>query len=253
MKILLIEDEYHAQKYLIGLLKEVAPTSKILAKLDSVEDAVCWLQNNPAPDLIFMDIQLADGLSFSIFKQVKISTPTIFVTAFDKYTLQAFKVNSIDYLLKPIDKEELQNAIDKYQDFFVGKNNFDTDSLQKALSQLSPKNNFRQRFLIKQGKDFIYVLTEKIAYLYSEDSLTFLVDRQNKRHLIEASLDQIEKDLDPNYFFRINRKQIVHIESIQKIFSFFNSRLKLSLVPERNLEAVVSRERVKLFKSWIGR
>lgn len=253
MKILLIEDEYHAQEYLIGLLKEVAPTSEILAKLDSVEDAVCWLQNNPVPDLIFMDIQLADGLSFSIFKKVKINAPTIFITAFDKYTLQAFKVNSIDYLLKPVDKDELQNAIDKFQNIYANKNNFDTDSLQKALLQLSPKNNFRQRFLIKQGKDFIYVPTENIAYFYSEESLTFLMDRKNKRHLIEAPLDQIEKELDPDQFFRINRKQIVHIKSIQKIFSFFNNRLKLSLIPESKLDAIVSRERVKVFKDWAGR
>jgi len=253
MKILLIEDEYHAQEYLTGLLKEVAPTAEILAKIDSVEESVDWLENNPAPDLIFMDIQLADGLSFSIFKKVKINAPTIFVTAFDKYTLEAFKVNSIDYLLKPVDAQELQNALDKYQRIHASKHGFDADSLQRALSHFSPKNNFRQRFLIKQGKDFIYVPTKNIAYLYSEDSLTFLMDRQNKRHLLEASLDQIEKQLDPDQFFRINRKQIVHIESIQKIFSFFNNRLKLNLAPESKLDAVVSRERVKYFKEWVGR
>jgi len=253
MKILLIEDEYHAQEYLTGLLKEVAPTVEILAKIDSVEDAVNWFENNPDPDLIFMDIQLADGLSFSIFKKVKVNAPTIFVTAFDKYTLEAFKVNSIDYLLKPVDAQELQNALDKYQRIHTSKHGFDADSLQKALARFSPKNNFRQRFLIKQGKDFIYVPTKNIAYFYSEDSLTFLMDRQNKRHLLEAPLDQIEKELDPDQFFRINRKQIVHIESIQKIFSFFNNRLKLNLTPDNKLEAVVSRERVKHFKEWVGR
>lgn len=253
MKILLIEDEYHAQEYLVGLLKKVTPDSEILAKIDSVEDAVHWLQNNPAPDLIFMDIQLADGLSFSIFKKVKVSAPTIFITAFDKYTLQAFKVNSIDYLLKPVDADELQNALDKYQNIHANKNGFDADSLQKALSQFSPKNNFRQRFLIKQGKDFIYVATENIAYFYSEDGLTFLVDCQNKRHLLESPLDQIEKEINLDQFFRINRKQIVHIQSIQKIFSFFNNRLKLNLKPESKAEAIVSRERVKSFKDWAGR
>lgn len=253
MKILLIEDEYHAQEYLIGLLKEVAPTVEILAKIDSVEESVDWLANNPDPDLIFMDIQLADGLSFSIFKKIKVNAPTIFVTAFDKYTLEAFKVNSIDYLLKPVDAQELENALDKYERIHASKYGFNTDSLQKALSQFSPKNNFRQRFLIKQGKDFIYVPTKDIAYIYSEDSLTFLMDRQNKRHLLEAPLDQIEKQLDPDQFFRINRKQIVHIESIQKIFSFFNNRLKLNLAPESKAEAIVSRERVKYFKEWVGR
>ncbi len=253
MNILLIEDEYHAQEYLAGLLKKIAPTSEILAKIDSVEDAVDWFKNNPDPDLIFMDIQLADGLSFSIFEKVKVNAPTIFITAFDKYTLQAFKVNSIDYLLKPVDTEELQNALTKYQEIHSNKNGFDTDSLQRALSQISQKNNFRQRFLIKQGKDFIYVPTENIAYLYSEDSFTFLVDAQNKRHLLESSLDQIEKEIDPDQFFRINRKQIVHIQSIQKIFSFFNNRLKLNLNPESKTEAIVSRERVRSFKEWAGR
>ena len=253
MKILIIEDEYHAQKYLSNLLKKVMPSAQILNMLDSVEDAVDWFNNNPSPDLVFMDIQLADGLSFSIFKKVEVDTPVIFTTAFDQYTLQAFKVNSVDYLLKPIDEVDLQKAVDKYQQIYRANTIFNQASLVKVIKSFQQKENFRQRFLIKQGKDFIYLPVEEIAYLYSSDGMTFIIDTHKKRHLLDTTLDAIEKELNPKNFYRISRKQIIHIQSVSKIFAYFNHRLKLELRPESKVEAIVSRERVKDFKAWLDR
>lgn len=253
MKILIIEDEYHAQKYLSNLLKEIIPTVQILDMLDSVEDAVDWFNEHPAPNLIFMDIQLADGLSFNIFKKIEVNAPVIFTTAFDQYALQAFKVNSVDYLLKPIDEVDLQKAIDKYQNIYGTNTNFNQASLLKVINSFQQKENFRQRFLIKQGKDFIYLPVEEIAYLYSADGMTFIMDTYKKRHLLDTTLDAIEKELNPKNFYRISRKQIIHIQSVAKIFAYFNHRLKLALKPESKVEAIVSRERVKEFKAWLDR
>ena len=253
MRLLIIEDEYHAQKYLSNLVKQVIPNAQILDMLDSVEDAVEWFENNTAPDLIFMDIQLADGLSFNIFKKVEVNAPVIFTTAFDQYTLQAFKVNSVDYLLKPIDEVDLKKAIDKYDQLYGNNQSFNRESLLKVINSFQQKENFRQRFLIKQGKDFIYLPVEEIAYLYSSDGMTFIMDTSKKRHLLDSTLDSIEKELNPKNFYRISRKQIIHIQAVAKIFSYFNHRLKLELKPESKVEAIVSRERVKEFKAWLDR
>ena len=253
MKILIIEDEYHAQKYLSNLLKEIIPTAQILDMLDSVEDAVDWFNEYSSPDLIFMDIQLADGLSFNIFKKVEVNAPVIFTTAFDQYALQAFKVNSVDYLLKPIDEIDLKKAIDKYQQIYDTNTTFNQASLLKVINSFQQKEKFRQRFLIKQGKDFIYLPVEEVAYLYSADGMTFIIDKHKKRHLLDTTLDAIEKELKPKNFYRISRKQIIHIQSVAKIFTYFNHRLKLELKPESKVEAIVSRERVKEFKAWLDR
>ena len=253
MKILIIEDEYHAVKYLSGLIKEVISEAQILANIDSVSDAVEWFNNNAAPDLIFMDIQLADGLSFDIFKKVKVPAPVIFTTAFDQYTLQAFKTNSVDYLLKPVDGEELQQAVDKFKSIYQATTNFDSDSLLSVLENFQQKTSFRQRFLIKQGKDLFYLVLKEVAYLYSEEGLTFAMDIFNKRHLINTTLDALIPELDPNCFFRISRKQIVHIDCVRKIQPYFNNRLVLQTQPISKIEAIVSRERVRNFKEWVDR
>ena len=253
MKLLIIEDEYHAVKYLSSLIKEVIPEAQIVADIDSVVDAVEWFKNNAAPDLIFMDIQLADGLSFDIFKKVKVPAPVIFTTAFDQYTLQAFKTNSVDYLLKPVDGEELQKAIDKFKSIHQSTTSFDSDSLLSVLENFQQKTTFRQRFLIKQGKDLFYLPLKEVAYLYSEEGLTFAMDIFNKRHLINTTLDALAPELDPNFFFRISRKQIVHIDCVRKIQPYFNNRLVLKTQPDSKVEAIVSRERVKDFKGWVDR
>ncbi len=253
MNLLIIEDEFHAVKYLSGIIKKVVPNARIVDTLDSVSDAVEWFSNNTAPDLIFMDIQLADGLSFSIFEKVKVPAPVIFTTAFDQYTLQAFKINSVDYLLKPVDEEELKKAVDKFQSIYQQPESTTNDSLLAVLKTFQQKNPHRQRFLVKQGKDLFYIPIKETAYLYSEDGLTFLMDIFNKRHLLNTTLDAVEGELDPNEFFRISRKQIVHIDCVRKIQPHFNHRLVVQTQPSSKVEAIVSRERVKDFKGWLDR
>lgn len=255
MNFLIIEDEYHAAKMLTKLLTNLKPQAEILEVLDSVEDAVKWFQNNAMPDLVFMDIQLADGLSFDIFRQVPVNCPVIFTTAFDRYSLQAFKVNSVDYLLKPIEKDELSAALQKFRRYHQNpaKITFNNDSLQNFIQQLSQPKPYKSRFLLKHGQTWEYLSAEKVCYLYSEEGLTFLMDDKGKRHTLDESLEQLQNQLDPNQFFRINRQQIIHIEAIQKIHSWFNHRFKLDIKKGENAEFVVSRKRTKEFKEWLNR
>ena len=252
MRVLIIEDEFHAVQYLSDLLRQIEPDIEILATLDSVQESVPWLQNNPAPELIFMDIQLADGLSFDIFRKVEVPAPVIFTTAFDQYTLRAFKINSIDYLLKPIEEEELVAALDKFRQYHQTSQQTGLQELVASL-QLQQKP-YRQRFLIKQGKNWGYLSVQDIAYIYSDDGITFAVDQTAKRLVLESTLDRIQDELDPGKFFRINRGQIVHIAAITRINSWFNHRLKLDIHPGNDqLESIVSRDRVKGFKEWLDR
>ena len=253
MKILLIEDEYHARQHLISLIEEVVPEAEIIRVIDSVEDAVEWFHANPAPELIFMDIQLADGLSFEIFKEVEIKTPVVFTTAFDQYTLKAFKVNSVDYLLKPIELKELRSAFAKFRDVHDTGNTFDIRSMQQVFDNLQNQKTFRSRFLIKKGQSWQSLPVEDVAYLYSEDGLTFAIDRNARRFQLDITLEKLDDQLDPMEFFRINRKQIIHFKSIEKIHSWFNHRMKVNLKPKEPFESIVSREKVKHFKSWLDR
>ncbi|MEZ4887049.1 MAG: LytTR family DNA-binding domain-containing protein [Chitinophagales bacterium] len=255
MKFLIIEDEYHAAKMLTELLTTLEPQSTILETLDSVEDAVEWFQNKEMPDLVFMDIQLADGLSFDIFRQVEVNCPVIFTTAFDRYSLQAFKVNSVDYLLKPIEKEELATALGKFHRYHqqATKVSFNNNSLQSLLQQISESRPYKSRFLLKHGQTWEYLSSDVVTYLYSEDGLTFLVDIKGKRHTLDESLEQLQNQLDPSLFFRINRQQIIHIEAIHKIHSWFNHRFKLDMSQGKEQEFIVSRKRTKEFKEWLNR
>ena len=251
MKVVIIEDEFHAVQYLSGLLKDLVPDLRILTSIDTVEDAVEWFQNNPAPDLVFMDIQLADGLSFDIFRHIELAAPVIFTTAFDQYTLRAFKLNSIDYLLKPVEKEELEAALAKYTKFHQVQSTTDWQQLLANLP-LQQHDAYRQRFLTKQGKSLTYLLTNDIAYLYSDEGITFAIDQQGKRFVLDTTIDRLQTELDPKDFFRINRGQIVHINSIQQIDSWFSHRLKVKIKPvNKKVEHVVSRDRVKDFKAWL--
>ena len=249
--ILIIEDEHYAAKRLQTLLAECMSDAHILGVCDSIEDSVEFLKNKPKPDLIFMDIQLADGLSFDIFKQVEVTSPIIFSTAFDEYTLQAFKVNSIDYLLKPVDNKELVAALEKFKT--LHQNEVHPKNWQELLQAFQqPKKAYKTRFLVKSGQEFIRLNVENIAYYYSEDGLTFAVSKQGKRHIIDPTLDLLTEQINPEFFYRINRKQIVQIDSIEKIHTYFNNRLKLELKPALTDDVIVSRERVKDFKNWIG-
>ncbi|MBK8562887.1 MAG: response regulator transcription factor [Saprospiraceae bacterium] len=253
MNILLIEDELPAARLLAKLLAEHCPQGRIMATLDSVEAASQWLQKPPTePDLIFMDIQLADGLSFDIFNQTEVRSPVIFTTAFDQYMLKAFKVHSIDYLLKPVEPEELVRALEKYERFFKKQETFDFGSIQQLLQAAVQRPQYKERFLVKSGQHLIHLPIADIAYFFSEDKVAFAKGNDGRKHIIEYTLDQLEGCLDPRQFFRINRQTLVRPEAIGKISQWFNSRLKVELLPPANDAEVVSRERVAEFKKWLN-
>lgn len=252
MKTLIVEDEQPAAKRLVKLLEECCPACEVVDMLESVEQAAGWFRQNPSPDLVFMDIQLADGLSFDIFQQVPVKCPVIFTTAFDQYTLKAFKVNSVDYLLKPIDPAELAAAIEKYLEVYQTKSGFDTSNIERMLQSAFQQTSYKDRFLVRVGQNFIHLAVSQVAYFFSEDGLAFVQCLDGKKHVVDNTLDQLEAMLNPRDFFRINRQAIVRPDAIGKISPWFNSRLKLELSPPNETNNVVSRERVVLFKKWLG-
>ena len=250
-KVLIIEDEQPAAKRIKKLVKDLDPNIEIIEVIDSVEDAVEWFKNNAMPDLAFFDIQLADGLSFSIFEKAKVTCPVIFTTAYDQYAIKAFKVNSIDYLLKPIEPEALQNAWKKFQSL-TKESGPNLQEMMAAFQQMNQKKNFKERFLIKKGDGFKYLTINEVAYFLSDGGLTFLIDKTGKRFIVDDKMDSLEAALDPHHFFRINRKFIISENSVSKISNYFNSRLKLELLPVSKEEVVVARERVSEFKKWLN-
>jgi len=254
MNILLIEDEKLAAEKLSSLLHEVRPDSNILAIEDSVDGAIDWLSKNAAPDLIISDIHLTDGLCFNIFSQREINCPIIFATAYDKYALQAFEVNSIDYLLKPIQKDRLTQALVKYSRMTVTQKEDQSllyAEFQKILAQRN--RNYKARFLCKLGNKIKSVPAESIAYFYSQDKMTFLVDKNQQRLPVNNTLDEIDQMVDPDQFFRINRKYVAHFDAIHEIHPYFKGRLKLKLQPAIDDDIVVSTEKSPLFKAWLDR
>lgn len=248
MKVLIIEDEEPASLKLARLLKEIRPDIEIAGILKSVEQSINWLQENPEPDLIFMDIQLEDGICFEIFENIKIQIPVIFTTAFDEYSLRAFKVNSIDYLLKPVNIEELQRAIDKFDRLHYRSNHTKIESI---LNQLQPKT--KERFLLKIGEHYRSVHTRDISCFYIKERCNFLhVDGRN--YPVDFSLDKIELLIDPKLFFRISRNFIINLNFIQDIIAYSSSRLKIIIKNQSvDEDLIVSRERVKEFKDWMDR
>jgi DNA-binding LytR/AlgR family response regulator len=251
MQVLIIEDETPAANRLAKLLHAIHDEMDVVAHLDSVEAAVRFLQPSPAVDLIFMDIQLADGLSFDIFQQTKVNAPVIFTTAFDQYTLKAFKVNSIDYLLKPIDEKELQQAVDKYRRLYPKPDNQVSERILKLVTEMNTIR-YKERLLIKRGQQLSYLKTGSAAYCYAEGKLCYAVDFSNNKYLLENNLSQLEEQLDPGRFYRINRNLVVNIEAVKKVHTWLGGRLKLELSLSANAETVVSRERVNGFKEWLG-
>ncbi len=247
MKILLIEDELPAARQLSKMLNSARPNFQILDALDSVESAVRWLRNFPAPDLIFMDIQIADGLSFDIFRQIELKIPVIFTTAFDHYAVQAFKVNAIDYLLKPIDPEDLLRALERFENQRSAPA-FDYESIARYFQN----ERYKDRFLVKNGQHFSFVQTTDIAYLRSSDGLTQAYCQNGKKYFIDHTLEELERLLDPRAFFRVSRNMTLQVNAIQKIHPYLNGRLKLDIEPVAPEDVVVSRERVGEFKAWLG-
>ena len=251
MRILIIEDENPAANRLNKLLQNCLGDFELLDVLDSVETAVKWFQKSNNPDLIFMDIQLADGLSFEIFEQVDIQIPIIFTTAYDEYTLKAFKVNSIDYLLKPIDEGELLKSIQKLDQF---KEQFNNNSLNinHLLESLHiQKKDYKSRFLVKMGDRLISVPADQIAYFYAEQKVVILVTKEQKKYTVDYSLDELENILNPDNFFRLNRQYIARIHAIKSIHNYFKSKIKVFLEPDHPHEIIISRERSPYFKKWL--
>jgi DNA-binding LytR/AlgR family response regulator len=250
MNILIVENEKHSADKICTLLKKADSTVSILAVLETVEGVLNWLEKNPAPDLIFMDIQLDDGLCFEIFEAAEVETPVIFTTAYDEYTLKAFRVNSIDYLLKPIDAASLGKALEKYRKLWSGRQiNEDIRSIFREMT-----GNFKTRFLIRIGEKYRSVPVSEVSYFHICERSVFLRDINGKDYGIDQSLEKLQSMLDPGKFFRINRDCIVNIDRISLIHSYSASRLHLALHGEMDSELfVVSRDKVSAFKKWIDR
>ena len=251
MKILIIEDEEQAAKRMEALVRELLPQAKILAKLDTVKRSVDWLSNKELPDLVLMDIQLADGISFQIFEQCDVKCPVIFTTAYDEYALKAFKVNSIDYILKPIDKEELSSAFSKLKNLTpnVDSAQIQLDNIEQAMRMLTKKS--KTRFVIKVGEHLRTIEVENILYFYSQEKTTFCHTTEKRDFILDYTLEQLVEMLDDKQFFRINRKYLIHAKSIQDIISYTNSRLRLVLKDSDDADIIVARERVQEFKEWL--
>ena len=249
MKVLIFEDEKLASERLGDLLKELRPNTEVVAAIKSVEAGVLWLQNNEHPDLIISDIQLLDGTSFEIFSQVPVKCPVIFTTAYDQYAIRAFEVNSVDYLLKPIQSEKLENAIKKYEHKSSGQSSIDMEQIKSLLQ--SDQKTYKSRFLVKVGQKIQAIPVEKIAYFFTRDKLTYIVTFENKKLPIDHTLEEIDGMLHPGHFFRINRKFIVHFEAVADIHPYFKGRLKLGLNPSIDEEIVISTEKTPSFKRWL--
>ena len=250
MKVIIIEDEIPAAKRLAKLITNVDESIEIVARFDSIESSVKYLQTQPIIDLIFMDIQLADGLCFTIFEQVNIATPVIFTTAFDKYTLKAFKVNSVDYLLKPIDEEELSVAIEKYNQIHKKEITNQFDKFSGLLNDLGVAK-YKDRLIIKRGKQISFIKTEDIACFYANGKLCYIVDNNNQKYLAEDNLSNLSMKLNPKNFYRINRTMIINIAAIKNTVIWLGGRLKVELQIPTTEETVVSRESVNGLKEWL--
>jgi DNA-binding LytR/AlgR family response regulator len=250
MKVVIIEDEKPAARRLSRMLNElgIAP----IAMLHTVEEAVNWFYSNTHPDLLFLDIQLSDGLSFEIFEEVDIKSAIIFTTAYDEYALKAFKLNSIDYLLKPIDADELENAVHQFKKIHTTTlhQSFNFEHIKKLIAP--SKTNYKKRFTVKIGQHLKIIDIQTVECFYSENKATNIYTSDKRTYVLEETLEQLEMVLEPELFFRVSRKYVVNIHAIKDIISYTNSRLKLLLNTYNESEIIVSRERVKAFKNWIA-
>jgi len=252
MNVLIIEDEQIASKRLEQLLHQIDGTINIAAKICTIRDTVAWLSAN-TPDLIFSDIQLSDGLCFKIFEKVEVNTPIIFTTAFDQYAIKAFEVNSIDYLLKPVDIEKLSQSVEKYKKL-SGQQNVSSINIESLLTYFVKKEDpYKKRFVISIGPKVKIINIEDIAFFYAQDKSVFIQTRTSKNIAIDHSLEALEKILDPELFFRINRKYIVHLSSIASIYTISRSRIKITLNPSVEEDIILSFNRSRNFKNWLNK
>lgn len=249
MTILIIEDEQPAGERLAAMVREFDPSAAILGTLRSIVESVAWLSSHPAPDLILADIQLTDGLSLEIFRRVPVTSPLIFTTAYDEHVLSAFEFTSIDYLLKPVDKEKLFRALRKY---LVLKTHFHGDVLA-LIGRMGNNGVARDRLVVKKGMDFVSIRMDQVAYFFTEHKLTFLVDTDGRRYIVDRPLSDLESELDPRRFFRLNRKYLAHVAAIVRFRSHEKGKVLVELKPAVSGEVVVSQEQAAAFKVWIGR
>ena len=250
MNVLIVENEKPAIAGLSGLLKKIDSTVNIVGTTESVESTINWFQNNPSPELVFMDIQLDDGLCFEVFETIKPDIPVIFTTAYDEYMLSAFKVNSVDYLLKPIEESPLRNAIEKFKSIHYQKS-ISNDLLTQLFKE---KAGYKTRFLIKVGEHYRSILTSEISCFYILERATFIKTFSDKEYSVDYSLDCLHKMIDPDKFFRINRNSIVNINAVSDILRYSSSRLKIKLNGEKPIcDLIVSKDKVCEFKKWIDK
>ncbi|MBN1181198.1 MAG: response regulator transcription factor [Bacteroidales bacterium] len=256
MKVLIIEDELIAANRLRTQLLELRPDYFILKIIDSVEDSIHWFQTNPHPDVVFLDIQLSDGISFEIFEKVKTDSLIIFTTAFDEYAIRAFELHAVDYLLKPISIEKLSQAIDKLEKH---QNAFNSGSHISQLNSLlqtfknKDRTPYRIRFLINKNDGYVPVLAEDIAYFYTQNDNLYLITKKGDSHVLNFTLEALQEELDPLRFWRANRSYLVSSDCIVKAHNYFNYRIKLEIHPKPSEDVIISRQRVNNFKKWFNR
>ncbi len=252
MKLLIIEDEEPAAKRLQKMITDILPDAIVLETIDSIAAALKWLETKESPDLIISDIQLSDGISFEIFKNFEVSCPIIFTTAYDQYAIDAFKVNSIDYLLKPIKKDELEIALSKYNKLKSSSapNTLSIDKLLQAFHS-TQSNNYKTRFIVKFGERIRTIDVKEVAYFYTEDKINFLTTTEGRRYTIDFNLDALENLVDPKVFFRINRQYIISIHAIAEMFAYSKSRVLIKLNPPAKEDTIVSTDRSGAFKLWL--
>lgn len=249
MRTLIIEDEKPAADKLKKAIQKTGLGIEIIAQLDSVQSAIQWLRTQEQPELVFMDIELSDGLCFKIFETVSVPCPIIFTTAYDEYWQEAFELNSIDYLLKPVKQEKLEAALKKYDTL---KQYFASNFQQLLQTKQANLPAYKKRFLVKRGTDYISVKIEDIAYFYATHKLVCMVNKKAEKFILDISLSDIEKQIDPVLFYRINRKYLVNMSAIKRIKSYPKSKLEVELDPPVNDEIIISQENVAAFKDWMG-
>lgn len=253
MRVIIVEDEKSAIKNMVALLQEIDPNITVIASLQTISEATKWITNNPSPELAFFDIQLADGLSFEIFKKTLVEFPIIFTTAYNEYALRAFKVNSIDYLLKPIKKQELVFAINKYkkinEDLVLKNENF--IAIMKTLN-IEIKQSYKKTILVKKFDSLIPIQTSSFAYFIIENGIVYGYSYDKEKFVIDETLDQLERQLSSSDFFRANRQFIVSRNSIKEAQNYFNKGFSLKLNPSQNEIILISKAKVSLFKDWLG-
>ena len=250
MNVILVEDELSARQNMLAIFEELNVDINVLACLDSIEDAVCWIESNPKPEIAFFDIQLADGVSFEIFDKTEVSFPVVFTTAFDQYAIKAFKVNTIDYILKPIKKSDVQIALNKYQ--HSQKQTITDKSLLEVLHTLTNKaDNIKKTILIKKYDGFIPVPVSDFALFYIENGIVYGLTHLEEKYVIDETLDDLEKKLNQSDFFRANRQFIASRKTIIEVSKYFNGRLLLNTKPKTKEQILISKARVNIFRQWL--